>query len=277
MSEIITIATQKGGTGKTTTVNALGAALSLKGYRVLMVDMDPQANLTFTMQAEKGVTTSYDILIGKSSAAGAIFCNPTPEFILSEKNSSKNNGSLVRQIIPAAAALSGLDLELTSIGKEYRLIEALKSIRNDFDYIIIDTPPSLGILTINSLTASDSVVITAQADVYSLQGIWQLFDTIEAIHRYTNPQLIVKGILLTRHNPRSVLTRDLTEMIEDTAGQLHTFLYKNAIREGIAVKEAQASRRDLFSYAPKSKVAQDYRDFADEFLERSQINGPKKL
>lgn len=277
MSEIITVATQKGGTGKTTTVNALGAALTCKGYRVLMVDIDPQANLTFTMQAENSGKTSYDVLTGKYNAADTVSRITIPQAKPSEKSSASHEELSVREVIPASEALSGLDLELTAIGKEYRLKEALKSVKSDFDYIIIDTPPSLGILTINALTASDRVVITAQADVYSLQGIWQLFKTIEAIHRYTNPQLTVQGILLTRHNPRSVLSRDLTDMIEDTAGQLGTFLYKTTIREGIAVKEAQASRMDLFSYAPRSKVAQDYRDFTDEFLERSRNNGPQKL
>ncbi len=277
MSEIITVATQKGGTGKTTTVNAMGAVLAMKGYRVLMVDIDPQANLTFTVQADKSLKTSYDILTGKHKAADVIACITVSESRLSNKNAARTEEPPTREIIPASEVLSGLDLELTSIGKEYRLKEALKSVRGDFDYIIIDTPPSLGILTINALTASDSVVITAQADIYSLQGIWQLFKTIDAIHRYTNPELTVKGILLTRHNPRSVLSRDLTDMIEETAGQLETFLYKTPIREGIAVKEAQASRLDLLSYAPKSKVAQDYRDFTNEFLERSKDNGPQEL
>ena len=128
-------------------------------------------------------------------------------------------------------------------------------------------------MTINALTASDSVVITAQADIYSLQGIWQLYGTIQAVQRYTNPGLVLKGVLLTRHNPRSVLSRDLSEMIEETAQQMQTFVYKNPIREGVAVKEAQASRQDLFSYAPRCKAAQDYLAFTEQFMKGGFANG----
>ncbi len=268
MSQIITIATQKGGTGKTTTAGAMAAALNLKGARVLMVDMDPQTNLTFAMRAEQQADTTYELLMGKVAAAGTIYRFPKTGSNPSAKATaiSKEGGNLA--IIPASAALSGADLEMTAIGKEYRLQEALQPLRDDYDYIIIDTPPSLGILTINALTASDKVVITAQADAYSLQGIWQLFNTIQAVQRYTNPGLSLKGILLTRHNPRSILSRDLTEMIEDAARDMQTFVYRTAIREGVAVREAQASRQDLFSYAPKSKAAIDYMAFTDEFIER---------
>ncbi|MEQ8201399.1 MAG: AAA family ATPase [Syntrophomonadaceae bacterium] len=272
MSEIITIATQKGGTGKTTTAGALGAALTLKGGRVLMVDMDPQANLTFTMRADNQPRGTYEVLTGKVPAAAAVCLAPGA----ASGSSGHQAGQPEipdRAIIPASAALSGIDLEMTAIGKEYRLQEALSTIRDRFDYIIIDTPPSLGILTINALTASDSVVITAQADVYSLQGIWQLYSTIQAVQRYTNPDLVLRGVLLTRHNPRSILSRDLAELIEDTARQMQTFVYKYPIREGVAVKEAQASRQDLFSYAPRCKAAQDYLAFTDEFIERRQAHG----
>lgn len=269
MNQIITIATQKGGTGKTTTVGALAAALHLKGYRVLMVDMDPQANLTFTMGADNLVATAYEILAGKIPAAQAVYPLPDDGVDHSGKKAATPQRRPERGIIPASAALSGADLEMTAIGKEYRLQEALRPLRAQFDYIIIDTPPSLGILTINALTASDKVVITAPADIYSVQGIWQLFSTIQAVQRYTNPGLGLKGILLTRYNARSILSRDLTEMIEDTARQMETFVYRQSIREGVAVREAQASRQDLFSYAPRSKAAMDYMAFAQEFLERS--------
>ncbi|NLN87097.1 MAG: AAA family ATPase [Syntrophomonadaceae bacterium] len=269
MSDIITIATQKGGTGKTTTAGALGAALTRKGWRVLMVDMDPQANLTFTMRAQDQTHGTYEVLTGKMPAADAI-CTGPGQAGKPSRTKEKPGDMPDRKIIPASTALSGADLELTAIGKEFRLQEALQPLRDDFDYIIIDTPPSLGILTINALTAADEVVITAQADAYSLQGIWQLHSTIQAVTRYTNPGLLLKGILITRHNPRSVLSRDLTGLIEETAQQMQTFVYQRPIREGVAVKEAQASRQDLFSYAPRNKPAQDYMAFADELLERRQ-------
>ncbi len=273
MSEIITIATQKGGTGKTTTAGVLGAALTRKGRRVLMVDMDPQANLTFTMQAEGRPCSTYEVLTGKIPVAEAIYTTRTDAGQKISGHKAGQTEITELKIIPASNALSGIDLEMTAIGKEYRLQEALRTIRTNFDYIIIDTPPSLGILTINALTASDSVVITAQADIYSLQGIWQLYSTIQAVQRYTNPGLVLKGVLLTRHNPRSVLSRDLTEMIEETAQQMQTFVYKNPIREGVAVKEAQASRQDLFSYAPRCKAAQDYLAFTDQLMKGGSAHG----
>jgi len=273
MSEIVTIATQKGGTGKTTTAGALGAALTRKGRRVLMVDMDPQANLTFTMRAEGQPYGTYEVLTGKIPVASAIYTTRFEPGQRISGHQADRTETAVREIIPASKTLSGIDLEMTAIGKEYRLQEALRSVRADYDYIIIDTPPSLGILTINALTASDSVVITAQADIYSLQGIWQLYGTIQAVQRYTNPGLVLKGVLLTRHNPRSVLSRDLSEMIEETAQQMQTFVYKNPIREGVAVKEAQASRQDLFSYAPRCKAAQDYLAFTEQFTKGGFANG----
>ena len=155
-------------------------------------------------------------------------------------------------------------------GREYRLKEALEPIRKTYDFVIIDTPPALGLLTINAMTASDNVIIAAQADIFSLQGIGQLSETIDAVKKYCNHGLKLMGILLTRHSGRAILSRDMTEMIEATAAQLGTFVYESVIRENISVKEAQASRTDIFSYAPKSNASKDYAAFVDELLERSK-------
>jgi chromosome partitioning protein len=166
--------------------------------------------------------------------------------------------------IPASLALSGADIHISDTGKEYRLKEALEPIRGNYDYIIIDTPPALGVLMTNALTACTGAIIPAQADRYSLKGIVQLHSTIDTVKKYCNPTLKVLGILLTRHNTRAILSRDIAEVIEQTAGKLDTRLFKAAIRESIAIKEAQAARQDIFTYAPKSNAALDYGAFVDE-------------
>ncbi len=255
MSQIISIANQKGGVGKSTTAHALGAGLHLKGYKVLLVDLDPQGNITYTAGADNKQNTAYELLTGRA----------TIKEVIQETQQG--------DIIPAGRGLTRLDLELNTTGKEYKLKEILEPLRMNYDYIIIDTPPALGLLTINALTASDSIIITAQADIYSLQGIGQLHETIEAVKKYCNPALHLQGILLTRYSPRAVLSRDMGEMIEATASQIKTFVYKTVIRECISLKEAQASKQDIFTYAPKSNASKDYLSFIGELTGGSGNNG----
>ncbi len=249
---IITIALQKGGTGKSTTAHALGQGLQQQGFRVLFVDVDPQGNLSSTMAAEAGRPTAYDVLTKKTTAQ--------------EATQQTAQGA----IIPASPQLSGADLEITQTGKEYRLKEALRPIRNKYDFCIIDTPPALGTLTINALTAATEVIIPVQADTYSIHGITQLYSTISAVKEYCNSDLRVEGILITRYNNRTILSRDLADIIDSTAQQLGTKLFKTTIREGIAIKEAQARREPLYSYAPASNPAKDYQDFIVEYLQATK-------
>lgn len=250
MGHIISIANQKGGVGKSTTAHALGAGLHLKGHRVLLVDLDPQGNITYTTGVNTTEGSAYELLTGKATTAEAI------------------QQTDLGAIIPAGRGLTRLDIELTSTGKEYRLKEALDPLRKEYDYIVIDTPPALGLLTINALTASDTVIIPAQADIYNLQGIGQLYETIETVKKYCNPALRLRGILLTRHNTRTVLSRDIAEMIEATADKINTFVYKAVIRECVALKEAQASKKDIYTYAPRSNASKDYLTFIGELIER---------
>jgi chromosome partitioning protein len=251
MIEAIAIINQKGGVGKSTTALALGAGLSLKGYRVLYIDLDAQGNLTYTLGANDNGLTILDALTRTATAAQTI------------QHTEQGD------IIPASPDLAGADTVINTVGKEYRLKEAIEPIKGNYDYIIIDTPPALGILTINALTACVGAIIPAQADIYSLKGIGQLHSTIQTVKQYCNPSLTVKGILLTRYSPRAILSREIAEVIDQTAQGLHTKLFKTTIREAIAVKEAQASQQDIYSYAPKSNAATDYRAFIEELLERS--------
>lgn len=245
----ISIANQKGGVGKSTTAHALGSGLFLKGYKTLLIDLDGQGNMSLTANADNKLGI-YDVITKKLTAEEAIQKTKDGDIIASSRN------------------LTSLNLELTAVGKEYRLKEALEAVKRKYDYIIIDTPPAVDILTINALTASDYVIMPAQADVYSVQGIRQIYETIQAIKEYTNKDLQIKGILLTRHNPRSILSRDMEENITDIANSMNTFVYSAAIRECVSLKEAQASQQSIFKYASKSNAAKDYTDFINEFLEQ---------
>ncbi|RNC62849.1 MAG: Sporulation initiation inhibitor protein Soj [Candidatus Dichloromethanomonas elyunquensis] len=247
--QTIAIATQKGGTGKTTTAQALGIGLSLKGYQILFIDLDPQGNLSYILGASQQNVTAYEMLTGKI-AMRKVICK------IDKKVS----------IIASSPLLSGIDPELKKTDKEFLLKKNLEAIKAEYDYLIIDSPPSLGILTVNALAASNHVIIPAQADIFSLQGIGQLYSTVETVKKYCNPNLAIKGILLTRYNNRSILSRDLTDLIKETAQKLDTFVYQTVIRESITIKEAQASKKDIFSYAPRNNVTKDYSKFIEEYL-----------
>lgn len=248
MTTVTAIINQKGGVGKSTTSQTLAAGLSLKGFKVLLIDMDSQGNLSFSVGANKAAVSILEVLKQEATAAEAI----------------QTIGSL--DIIPASISLAGADMQLVEMGKEYRLKEALEPIKGKYDYIVIDTPPALGILTINALTAADNIVIPSQADIYSVDAIGQLYNTVRAVQQYTNKELSIKGILLTRYSDRTILSRDLADMIQRTAEQLNTKLFKATIREAIGIKEAQAQKQDIFAYSGNSKVAGDYMQFVNEFL-----------
>ncbi|MFA7162820.1 MAG: ParA family protein [Eubacteriales bacterium] len=252
MKECIAVINQKGGVGKSTTAFALGAGLILKGYKVLFIDLDAQGNLSYNMNSQNKAITSLEVLTGTATAQEAIV------------------GTATGDLIPASPALASADALITATGKEYRLKEAIEALKASYDYIILDTPPALGILTVNALTACNSVIIPAQADTFSLQGIGQLSQTIQAVKKYCNPTLSIKGIVVTRYNSRAVLTRDMTELLDDTARQLNTKLYKTKIRECIAIKEAQASQQDIYSYSPKSNATADYTNLVEEILEKEK-------
>ncbi|MCL1603901.1 AAA family ATPase [Succinatimonas hippei] len=246
----IAIANRKGGVGKSTTASALSAGLQKKGYRVLTIDLDAQRNLSTTLKAKTDAKTVLGVITGEITAKEAI--------------QHMENGD----VIAASKGLSGADLIITETGKEYRLKEALESVSDIYDFCIIDCPPALNILTINALVAADGVLIPAQADLYSLEGIKDLSEVMQPVIKYCNANLKIYGILLTRYSSRSVLSKDATTLAKRLAEQLKTIVFTTTIREAVAVKEAQISQKSLFDYAPNANVTMDYKIFIDEFLQR---------
>ncbi len=247
---IYAVINQKGGVGKTTTVFALTGGLKLRNKKVLAVDLDPQGNLSYSFGADLDGKNALGVLTGEIKAEDAVVHTPQGD------------------IIPGGKSLAGADAFITDTGKEYRLKEALAGFESCYDYIVIDTPPALGILTVNALTACTSVIIPAQADIYSLQGIEQLGETMSPVKKYCNSGLYIEGILLTRYNPRSVLSRDIVSFMERLAAKFETEVFNAKIREAVSIRESQMLRQDIFSYAAKSNVAADYSSFIDELLKK---------
>lgn len=249
MAEIITFTNQKGGVGKTSLALNFGIRLKLAGAKVLFVDMDPQCNLTYIMGIDEAPVTVYDLLTGQSDVREAILHTGEAD------------------LIAAAPALSTLNLSLNGPGREYLLRNALQPIVGEYNFIVIDSPPTLGILTINILTAADSVIIPALADVFSLQGVGQLYMTIQTVQANSNPNLRVAGIVLSRHTDRLLLNREMKEMLRNTAEQMHTKVFESVIRESVIVRESQAMRQSIFKYSAHSRQTEDYDRFALEYLQ----------
>ena len=242
------ILNQKGGVGKTTTAHTLATGLTHRGYSVLLVDADPQGNLSDTMQADPEQTGLYEALKGA-----------VPPL---ESMQRTAQGDIISSSIELAAA----DMEFTSTGREYRLREVLDEVKQDYSHIVIDCPPSLGILTVNALTAADDVIIPVGADIYSLHGLRQLLSTIAKVRKYSNKGITIAGLLITRKSNKAVATRQLIEAIEKQAGALDIHLYRAIIREGVAIREAQIRQGSIFDTHPAAKVTADYASFIDEYL-----------
>ena len=248
--EVVAIVNRKGGVGKTATAQALGAGLARKKKKVLYIDLDSQTNLSYGLGADPEGLSSMDVLTGEATAAEAIQHTPQGD------------------VRAGSEALAGADAAIDGTRKEYRLKKAIDGLQ--YDYIIIDTPAQLGTLTVNALTAANSVVIPVQAEIYSLQGIGQLSKTIEAVKKYCNRDLYIRGILITRYNGRTVISKDMQSNLKDAAEQLKTKLYSTPIRECVSIKEAQAIQQDIYTYAPRSNAAKDYQAFIKEFTERKK-------
>ena len=251
MSKIIAVANQKGGVAKTTSTGAIAAGLRLRGFPVLAIDIDPQGNLSDSVNANIiSAPTIYELLRREADAADVV---------------QKLD---VFDIIPANIMLAGMEQELLSqTGKEHRLSEVVSPIAHQYDYILIDTPPSLGVLTINALTFADEVLVPTTAGIFATQGIKQLSDTVENVKKYCNSKIHIKGILLTRYNPRAIISQDIKELTESLATHIKAPIFNSYIRNSIVVEEAQANKLDIFAYKGKSTVADDYSAFIDEYLQ----------
>lgn len=245
--DIISICNRKGGVGKTSTAQSIAIGLRKKEKKVLLIDLDPQCNLSYLMNSEENYQSIYEALTKKSDINTLI--QPNIDFIKGSQN------------------LSGADIELNMIGKEFRLKECLGLIKSEYDFVIIDTPPSLGILTMNAMVASDYVLIPAQADILSLQGIGQLYETIQAIKHYCNNNIKIMGIIITRFNSRNILSKSLIKTFEETAGGIETILFERKIRESVVIKEAHAIKSNLFKYAPNANITKDYAEIVNAILD----------
>ena len=254
MAKVIAIANQKGGVGKTTTTVNLGASLARLGKRVLLVDIDPQGNTTSGIGINKADVNHciYDVLIRDVNAKEAIM--PTNVENLS--------------IIPATIQLAGAEVELVPvISREVRLKRSLQPIRDDFDYILIDCPPSLGILTVNSLTAADSVIIPIQCEYYALEGLSQLLNSIRLVQKHLNTNLRIEGVLLTMFDARTNLGM---QVIEEVKKYFQNKVYRTIIPRNVRLSEAPSHGQSIVTYDPRSKGAEVYMELAKEVVTGGQ-------
>ncbi len=245
----IAIANQKGGVSKTTTTHALGAGLGIKGYKVLLIDLDPQANLTDNAGIDNyNNNTIYEVMKGDIKADEAI------------------REAKYFDIIPSNLNLASADLEFAKTGKEYILKETLAETEKDYDFIILDTPPALGILTVNAFTYVDDIIIPTNASIFASSGIMQLFNSIETVKKYCNPNVKIDGILFTKFNKRTIIASEIKELTEIISKEIKTKVYKSQVRNSVMVEEAQANRIDIYSYDKNNNVSKDYMTFINEYL-----------
>jgi chromosome partitioning protein len=245
MSKVISISNHKGGVGKTTSVINIGAGLNKLGKKVLLIDLDPQANLSQSLGLQDQERTIYGALRGEYSLE--------PLEVLKGLD-----------LIPSTLDLSGAEVELSGeAGREYILRELITPLRGSYDYILIDTPPSLGLLTINAFTASDEILIPLQAQYLALQGLSKLMEVIDKIKKRLNKTLRIGGVFITQYDSRKVLNRDVVTTIED---HFKGGVFKTRIRDNIALAEAPAQGLDIFRYQPKSYGAEDYLSLCKEIL-----------
>lgn len=259
MGKIIAIANQKGGVGKTTTSVNLSALLAKKGKKIVLIDADPQGNATSGLGVDKDVEKSlYDVLINEEPVAGTL-----------QDTVEKN-----LKICPSNMNLAGAEVELVSqMSREHRLKEQLEGIKDKFDYIFIDCPPSLGLITLNSFTAADSVLIPVQCEYYALEGLGQLLNTINLVKKHLNKSLEIEGALLTMYDIRTNLSN---QVVKEVKKYFDDRVYKTVIPRNVRLSEAPSFGMPITMYDPKSKGARSYEKLAKEFLKMEEAKEKAK-
>ncbi|CAI2563803.1 Sporulation initiation inhibitor protein Soj [Apilactobacillus kunkeei] len=250
MGHVISLANQKGGVGKTTTSVNLGADLATMGKKVLLIDADAQGNATSGVGIQKSDIQKdvYDILVNEEPISEAII-------------PSKHEGL---DIVPATIQLSGADIELTpQMARETRLLNALKSVSDQYDYVLVDCPPSLGLITVNAFTASDSILIPVQTEYYALEGLSQLLNTVQLVKKHFNPDLDVEGVLLTMYDSRTKLGQQVNDEVRKYFGDK---VYDTIITRNVRLSEAPSYGLPIIDYDPNSKGSELYMQFAKEVL-----------
>jgi chromosome partitioning protein len=254
MARIISVANQNGGVGKTTTTVNLGACLAYDGKKVLLIDSDAQGNATSGLGVRKPDVKQdiYDVLVNEV---------PIKDTII---ETSRENLS----IVPATLQLAGAEIELTSMmARESRLKSALAEVSDDYDFILVDCPPSLGHLTINAFTASDAILIPVQCEYYALEGLSQLLNTVRLVQKHFNPGLEIEGVLLTMYDARTNLG---AEVVEEVRRYFQEKVYDTIIPRNVRLSEAPSHGKPIIDYDPRSKGAEVYQALAKEVLVREQ-------
>ena len=253
MSKVIAIANQKGGVGKTTTAINLSACLAELGKKVLVIDMDPQGNTTsgFGLDKDEEENTIYQLILSDCSIREA---------------THQVNGIENLKLIPSNVDLAGAEIELLGIKeKEYILKNEVDYVKDNYDYILIDCPPSLNMLTINAMTTADSVLVPIQCEYYALEGISQLIHTIDLVKERLNDNLAIDGVVFTMYDSRTNLSSDVVNTVKDN---LNAYVYQTIIPRNVKLAEAPSNGLPINLYDPKSAGAESYRNLAREIIER---------
>lgn len=253
----IAIINQKGGVGKTTTTINLGVSLAEKGKKILLVDLDAQANLTMSLGFEPDEIKNTITTIIENRVKDYNYKININNYILNKEGVD---------LIPSDIGLSSVDVKmLNALNRESILKNIIKEFKKEYDYIIIDCPPTLGLLTINALVAANSIIIPVQAQFLSIKGMEQLFDTVMGVKTQINPELEIEGILITMYKTSTNLSKEVLEVIKNTYGS-HFKIFKNIIKDSTKVAEAPAQGQSLIKYNPKNDVTIAYQNLADEVL-----------